>query len=167
MILFWYWWYILQLLNMMCTIIYQDHASCFFSPIQVYELSSLIVCSKKAPILWECSLWWPWQWYMYLIGFTPYHRSPWGSGDISRLLVHVSGIRLPTNTCVHLLMCEVIDFNLHVYFKLCSYYNYKYHCQLGLSCHKSYNLISLDSACSVHIAAIEHQQEVVCVLIWK
>ena len=38
---------ILQLLNMMCTIIYQDHASCFFSPIQVYELSGLIVCSSN------------------------------------------------------------------------------------------------------------------------
>ena len=34
---------------MMCTIIYQDHASCFFSPIQVYELSGLIVCSSKHP----------------------------------------------------------------------------------------------------------------------
>ena len=48
---------ILQLLNMMCTIIYQDHASCFFSPIlQVYELSGLIVCSSKTPILRECAL---------------------------------------------------------------------------------------------------------------
>ena len=103
--------FILQLLNMMCTVIYQDHASWFFTPILtsicvhidlsdivLYELSGLIVCSNKTPILWECSLWWPWQWYMYLIGFTPYHHSPWGSGDISKILV--SGIRLPTNTCV-------------------------------------------------------------------
>ena len=41
---------------MMCTIIYQDHASCFFSPIQVYELYGLTVCSSKTPILRECAL---------------------------------------------------------------------------------------------------------------
>ena len=105
----WYWWY-MQLLNMMHTVIYQDHASCFFSypsicvhidlsDIVLYELSGLIVCSNKTPILWECALWWPWQWYP--IGFTPYHHSPWGSGGLSRLLV--SGIRLSTDTYMCLL----------------------------------------------------------------
>ena len=106
--------FILQLLNMMHTLselsilLPQSYSSiCVhidLSDIVLYELSGLIVCSNKTPILWECALWWPWQWYP--IGFTPYHHSPWGSGGLSRLLV--SGIRLSTDTCVFTYICKCV-----------------------------------------------------------
>ena len=79
----WYWWYIYTAalkhdahchLSGPCILLLQPYSSiCVhidLSDIMLYELSGLIVCSNKTPILWECALWWPWQWY--LIGFTPY-----------------------------------------------------------------------------------------------
>ena len=87
--------YICILQRMMCTVIYQYHASCFFSPILVYVHIYQILCYMDLLASWFAPIKHPYCESVQaddhdngipLTFNTPYHHSPWGSGDLSRLL---------------------------------------------------------------------------------